>query len=67
MCSLAFAVAPFTAAGAAAESRKEGAVCVCTTEHHSATKKKDRTPFAVTWVDLEIVIMSKARQRKTNI
>ena len=29
--------------------------------------KKEIMPFAVTWMDLEIFILSKVRQRKTNI
>ena len=29
--------------------------------------KKERMPFAMTWMDLEIVILSEVRQRKTNI
>ena len=40
---------------------------VYTTEYYSAVTKDEIMPFAVTWVDLEIVIMSKVRQRKTNI
>ena len=28
---------------------------------------KQRMPFAATWVDLEIIILSKLSQRKTNI
>ena len=38
-----------------------------TTEHYSAIKKNDIMPFAATWMDLEIVILSEVRQRKTNI
>ena len=35
-----------------------------TMEYYSAIKKNERTPFAATWMDLEIIILSEARQRK---
>ena len=35
-------------------------------EYYSAIKKNKIMPFAATWVDLEIVIQSEVRQRKTN-
>ena len=38
-----------------------------TMEYDSVTKKKKIMPFAATWMDLEIVIMSEVRHRKTNI
>ena len=36
-------------------------------EYYSAIKKNKIMPFAVTWMDLEIVILSEVRQRKRNI
>ena len=38
-----------------------------TMEYYSAIKKNEIMPFAVTWMDLEIIILSEVRQRKTNI
>ena len=37
-----------------------------TMEYYSAIKKKEIMPFAATWMDLEISILSVVRQRKTN-
>ena len=36
-------------------------------EYYSAIKKNEIMPFAATWMDLEIIILSEIRQRKTNI
>ena len=35
--------------------------------YYSAIKKNDIMLFAATWMDLEIVILSEIRQRKTKI
>ena len=37
-----------------------------TLEYYSAIKKNEIMPFAATWMDLEIIILSEVRQRKTN-
>ena len=38
-----------------------------TMEYYSAIKKNEIMPFAVPWVDLEIIILTKVSQRKKNI
>ena len=40
---------------------------ICTMEYYSAIKKNEIMPFAATWMDLQIVILSEVRHRKTNI
>ena len=37
------------------------------TEYYSAVKKNEIIPFATTWVNLEIIILSEVRESKTNI
>ena len=38
----------------------------CTMEYSSATKKNEIMPFAATWMDLEMIILSEISQRKTD-
>ena len=39
-----------------------------TMEYHTVTKKNEIMPFAATWMDLEMIILSEVSQkRKTNI
>ena len=33
--------------------------CICTMEYYSAIKKNEIMPFAATWMDLEIIILSE--------
>ena len=40
---------------------------IYTVEYYSAVKKNEIMPFAAAWMDLDIVILSEVRQRKTNI
>ena len=40
---------------------------IYTMEYYSAIKKNKIMPFAATWMDLEIIILSEASQTKTNI
>ena len=40
-------------------------VCVCV-EYYSTIKKNKIMPFAATWIDLEIIILSEVNQTKTN-
>ena len=40
---------------------------ICTMEYYSAIKKNEIMPFAATWMDLEITILSEVNQAKTNI
>ena len=34
-------------------------------EYYSAIKKIEKLPFAATWMDLEIIILSEVRERHT--
>ena len=38
-----------------------------TMEYYSATKKNEIMPFAATWMDPEIIILSQVSRKKTNI
>ena len=52
-------------------------VCVCinvcipkhtyTMEYYSNIKKNEMMPFATTWMDPEVIILSELNQTKTNI
>ena len=35
-------------------------------EYYSTIKKNGIMPFAATWIELEIIILSEVRKRKTN-
>ena len=39
---------------------------IYTMEYYSAIKKHEIMPFSATWVNLQIVILSKVRQREIN-
>ena len=39
---------------------------IYTMEYYSSIKKNEIIPFAATWMDLEVIILSEVRQRKTN-
>ena len=40
---------------------------IYTMKYYLATKKNDIMPFAATWMELETLILSEVRKRKTNI
>ena len=37
---------------------------ICTMEYYSAIKKDEILPFAATWIDLEIIILSEVSQKE---
>ena len=39
---------------------------IYTMEYYSAIKKSEIMPFATTWMDLEIIILSKVSQKENN-
>ena len=39
-------------------------VVIYTMEYHSAIKKNEIMPFAATWMDLVIIILSEVRERE---
>ena len=43
---------------------KENIVCVYTMEHYSPIKKNKIMPFAATWMELEIIILSEISQKE---
>ena len=40
---------------------------IYTMQYYSAIKKNEIMPFAATWMDLEIIILSEVNQTKTNM
>ena len=40
---------------------------ICTADYYSAIRKNKILPFAATWMDLEIIILSEVSQTQTNI
>ena len=36
-------------------------------QYYTAIKKNEKMPFAATWMDLEIIMLSEVSQIKTNI
>ena len=43
---------------------KEDVVYINTVEYYSTIKRNEIMPFAATWMDLEIITLSKIRKRK---
>ena len=72
-CNPAFNVALFTIAKTCKQPKcpsiDKGIRKMCyidTMEYYSARKKNEVMPFAATWIQLEILILSEVRKRKTN-
>ena len=42
---------------------KEDTVYIYTMEYYAAIKKNEMLPFAVTWIDLKIFILSKPSEK----
>ena len=40
---------------------------IYTMEYYSAIRKNEIMPFAATWMDLEVVILSEVSQKKRNV
>ena len=45
---------------------KEDVVYIYTMEYYSAIKKREIMPFAATWMDLEMIILSEVSQTEKN-
>ena len=41
--------------------------CLLRVDYYSSIKKNEIRPFAATWMDLEIIILSEISQTKSNI
>ena len=70
MCIPMFIAALFTTAKTRKQPKcpsTEKWIKICyihTMEYYSAIKKNEIMPFAATWMDLKIIILSEVRQRK---
>ena len=41
--------------------------CIYIVEYYSTMKKNEMMPFAAAWMNVEIITLSEASQRKTNV